>query len=251
VRTRPLKQARDWGYQRVGCGATTIVLDAAPPPVSRLAAGGCASTLAFELSDGPHRLVVNCGGARGGAALPGDLGEALRTTAAHSTLIIADSNSTAIHADGSLGRGVGEVELDRQELDTGSRLEASHDGYARRHGLLHKRQLQLSADGRELRGEDVLLPSGRRRKGETAGFAVRFHLAPGVEITPTADGLGALLRIAEGALWQFRCRGGALAIEDSLWVDPNGRARSTSQLVVSGEAPSGGASVGWMFKRAG
>ena len=44
VRTRPLRQARDWGYQRLACGQTRIVIDAAPPPVSRLAAGGCAST---------------------------------------------------------------------------------------------------------------------------------------------------------------------------------------------------------------
>ena len=31
--------------------------------------------------------------------------------------------------------------------------------------------------------------------------------------------MGALLRIERGALWQFRCRGGTLSIEESLWVD--------------------------------
>jgi uncharacterized heparinase superfamily protein len=250
VRARPLRQARDWGYQRMSGGATTLVLDAAPPPVARLAAGGCASTLAFELSDGPHRLVVNCGGGSD-SALPPDLARGLRTTAAHSTLIVADSNSTAIHADGTLGRGVTEVELDRQELDTGSRIEASHDGYARRHGFLHKRQLSLGGDGKELRGEDVLLPHGRKRRADAKAFAVRFHLAPRVETTPTADGMGALLRIADGALWQFRCRGGTLSQEDSIWIDPEGRPRRTTQLVVSGEAAAGGASISWLLKRAG
>ena len=252
IRTRPLRQARDWGYQRLSCGATALVLDAAPPPITRLAAGGCASTLAFELSDGPHRLIVNCGGARGLGVLPGDLAAGLRTTAAHSTLTLADSNSTAIHADGSLGRGVVEVELDRQEAEGGSRLEVSHDGYVRRFGLAHRRQLLLSGDGRELRGDDTLLPAGRSVRGRnTAAFAIRFHLAPGVEASATADGLGALLRIAEGALWQFRCRGGALAIEDSLWIDPTGRPRGATQLVVSGEAPVGGTSIGWLLRRAG
>lgn len=250
VRTRPLRQAREWGYQRVHSGQSVLVLDAAPPPVSRVASGGCASTLAFELSDGPHRLIVNCGGGRGGMTLPNELSEGLRTTAAHSTLVIADSNSTAIHLDGSLGRGVGEVELDRHEQENVSRIEASHDGYVRRHGFLHRRQLMLSSDGRELRGEDVLLPA-RRRKPATRVFAIRFHLAPGVEVTSTADGMGALLRIAEGALWQFRSRGGLLGVEESLWIDPAGRPRPTTQLVVTGEAPAGGASVGWLLKRAG
>ena len=251
VRSRPLRQARDWGYQRLSAAQTTLVLDAAPPPIARLAAGGCASTLAFELSDGPRRLIVNCGGSRGAGTLPPDLVAALRTTAAHSTLILSDTNSTAIHDDGSLGRGVVEVELDRQELESGSKLEVSHDGYARRHGFVHRRQLLLSGDGRQLTGEDVLTPSGRKRRTDAIDFALRFHLHPGVEVTSTADGMGALLRIHDGALWQFRCRGGTLNVEDSIWIDRTGRPRATNQLVVSGESPAGGTNVGWLFKRAG
>lgn len=251
VRTRPLRQARDWGYQRLVAAQTTLVLDAAPPPVARLAAGGCASTLAFELSDGPHRLIVNCGGARGAATLPGELAEALRTTAAHSTLILSDTNSTAIHADGSLGRGVIEVELDRQENDAGSRVEVSHDGYVRRHGFVHRRQLLLSVDGRQLTGEDALIPAGKKRARDDLGFALRFHLHPHVEVSNTADGMGALLRIAEGALWQFRCRDGTLAIEESLWIDRLGRPRASTQIVVSGTTPADGASIGWVLRRAG
>lgn len=251
VRARPLRQARDWGYQRLAGGASIVSLDAAPPPVLRLADGGCASTLAFEMSDGPHRLIVSCGGARHrGATLPAALAEALRTSAAHSTLVLNDANSTALHPDGSLGRGVGAVEVERQELESGSRIEASHDGYVRRHGLSHRRLLALSADGRELRGEDMLIPAGRR-KSQAAPFALRFHLGPRVEATPTADGQGALLRIEGGPLWQLRVKGAALAIEDSLWVDPAGRARPTSQLVAQGEAPAGGASISWLLKRAG
>ncbi len=248
VRTRPLRQARDWGYQRLAAGGTIVVVDVAPPPASRLGGRGCASTLAFELSDGDQRLVVNCGG---GTALPSDLVQGLRTTAAHSTLALADRNSTAILDDGSLGAGVGAVELDRQEMDGGSRLDAAHDGYAKRLGFLHKRTLVLSANGRELRGEDALLPAPRRRKTTGAAFAIRFHLAPGVEVTPTADGQAALLRIDHGPLWQFRCRGGTLSVEESLWIDANGRPRPTTQFVISGEATAGGASVGWLLKRAG
>ena len=61
VRTRPLRQARDWGYQRITAGATVVQIDAAPPPVSRIPGVGCASTGAIEISDGEDRLIVNCG----------------------------------------------------------------------------------------------------------------------------------------------------------------------------------------------
>ena len=141
--------------------------------------------------------------------------------------------------------------MDRQEAEVGSRIEASHDGYARRYGFVHRRSMSVGPDGREIRGDDVLVPAQVRRKGQAATFAVRFHLGPDVEVSPTADGSGALLRISEGALWQFRSHGGALVIDDSLWVDGNGRIRATQQLVISGEVPAGGASVSWAFRRAG
>jgi uncharacterized heparinase superfamily protein len=227
-----------------------VVADCAPPPASRFARGGCASTLGFEMADGQHRLIVNCGGDRPWQAMPRDIREALRTTAAHSTLVLADSNSTAIHLDGTLGRGVSEVELDRQEQENASRIEASHDGYVRRFGLVHRRKLALASDGRELAGEDVLLPSGSAKSGATVGFAVRFHLAPGVEATATADGMAALLRIGGGTAWQFRCRGGSLTIEESIWIDERGRPVASAQLVVTGETPPGGTSLNWVIRRA-
>ncbi|APW73650.1 MULTISPECIES: heparinase II/III family protein [Sphingopyxis] len=252
VRTRPLKQARDWGYQRLVANKVVLLADAAPPPIARVTEAGCASTLAFELSDGAERIVVNCGGAAlTGATIPAELARGLRTTAAHSTLVVADSNSTAILPNGSLGKGVTEVELDRHETPQGSRLEMSHDGYARRHGLIHRRLLILSPNGRELRGEDMLLPAPRSRRKGDKHFALRFHLGRNISASLTADRLGALLRIAGGPLWQFRASEGTLAVEESLWVDGEGRPHPTEQLVVTGSAPAGGVSIGWIFKHIG
>jgi uncharacterized heparinase superfamily protein len=251
VTTRPLRQARGWGYQRMSAKHGVVVLDAAPPPPSRALKGGCASTLAFEFSDGQNRLVVNCGGAGmdSGALSPG-LVNALRNTAAHSTLALGDRNSTAILDDSSLGKGVTQVECSRDEAGGVVTVEATHDGYVKRFGLAHQRRLTLSADGQELEGEDVLLGEGRKRRGNPIPFAVRFHLAPGVEVTSTADGQGALLRIKGGNVWQFRCRGGRLAIDESLWIDGSARQHPSTQLVITGETPPEGMTIGWRFKRA-
>jgi uncharacterized heparinase superfamily protein len=248
---RPLRQARGWGYQRVTAKSSTLVFDSAPPPATRALSGGCASTLAFEFSDGADRLIVNCGGVgEASDALPADLVMALRTTAAHSTLTLGDRNSTAIHDDGSLGKGVAQVEMSRNETAGIARVEATHDGYVRRFGLIHQRQLILSPDGRELRGEDSLTGQGRKRRAAPVPFAVRFHLAPSVEVTTTADGQGALLRIRGKTLWQFRCRGGALSVEESLWMDGEARPRATLQLVVAGETPPDGMTISWQVRRA-
>jgi len=251
LRARPLRNARGWGYQRMSALGTILVIDAAPPPPQKMAEHGCASTLAFELSDGSQRLVVNCGGPGPlPTELPDELVQGLRTTAAHSTLVLADTNSTNILDEGALGKGVDDVTIERSEDNDASRLEASHDGYVRGFGLIHKRSLMLGNDGKELRGADQLIAKGRKKIREAAPYAVRFHLAPGVEATITADGMGAILRSKGAPPWNFRCRGGNLATEESLWIDGRGRAQRTSQLVIVGEVSALGGEIGWQFRRA-
>jgi uncharacterized heparinase superfamily protein len=251
LRARPLRQARGWGYQRMSALGTILVVDGAPPPQKKMAEHGSASTLAFELSDGGQRLVVNCGGPGPlPTDLPDELVQGLRTTAAHSTLVIADTNSTNIQADGSLGRGVEDVTIERAEDNDSSRLEASHDGYVRAFGLVHKRSLMLGNDGKELRGADQLQPKGRKKIRESVAYAARFHLAPGVEPTITADGMGAILRSRGAPAWNFRCRGGNLVTEESLWIDGRGKPLRTMQLVIVGEVSALGGEIGWQFRRA-
>ncbi|HUQ14229.1 MAG TPA: heparinase II/III family protein [Novosphingobium sp.] len=261
VRARPLRDARQWGYQRVTAGpprsATVLVVDAAPPPLARHARDGCASTLAFELSAGAQRLIVNCGGAAfAGGAIPIRLAQGLRATAAHSTLVLDDSNSTAVLIGGKLGAGVSEVELDRRQIagDGGkgaTRIEASHDGYAARFGLTHRRILMLRDDGGELRGEDLLVPVGRRARRAKVGFALRFHLGPNVSAHLSDDRQGVALALADGSHWQFRSGSDAakVALDDSLWIDGQGRPQGARQIVVSGLVSRGGGSFAWLFKK--
>ena len=250
LRARPLRQPRGWGFHRLSALGTVVVVDAAPPPPTRAAPSGCASTLAFEMSDGAQRLIVNCGGP---APLPSEapleLIDALRTTAAHSSVTVADTNSTAILADGSLGKGVSDVLVDRSEDSDSSRLTASHDGYQRAFGLLHSRTLALGNDGKELRGRDELVAKGRRRAKGGTGFAVRFHLAAGIEPTLTADGMGAILRSPGAPPWNFRSRSNAIGVEESLVVDGRGNPQRSMQLVINGETSGEGADVQWQLRR--
>ena len=251
LRARPLRQARGWGYQRLSALGTIVVLDAAPPPPPKWPRSGCASTLAFEMSDGAQRLVVNCGGPGPlPTASPASWSQGLRTTAAHSTLVLADPNSTAILADGSLGKGVEDVELVRSEDNDGSRLEASHDGYVRGFGLVHKRSLMLGNDGKELRGEDQLIAKGRKKIRESAAYAVRFHLAPGSRgDRSTADGMGAILRSQGAPPWQFRCRGGKLG-DRGQPVDRRPRPAAAHDPARHRRRSRGmGGEIGWQFRR--
>ena len=261
VRTRPLREVRQWGFQRVTAQKSLLLFDAAPPPLARHARMGCASTLAFEFSAGAHRIVVNCGGAAcAGGLVPVRLEQGLRATAAHSTLVLDDANSTAVLISGKIGSGVSEVDIDRRTLEgdavdkggrggRATRLEASHNGYAARYGPVHRRILILRDDGSELRGEDLLVPTGRKGKRGKVAFAIRFHLGPNIEIGLSEDGQGVGMALPDGSYWQFRAAGGEVAIEDSLWIDGQGRPVPIQQLVVSGLVSRGGGNFAWLLKK--
>ena len=249
VRARPHRQALDWGYQRVNAGQSVLLVDAGPPPNAKQALVGCSSTLAFEFSFAAQRIIVNCGGAGlVGANIPVSLARGLRTTAAHSTLCVDDSNSTAILANGQLGRGVVEVGLERREVDQATRIEASHDGYARAYGHAHKRILILRSDGLELRGEDILLPEPKAKQREQVDVHVRFHLGPDIQVALDTGSPAAVLRLPDGTSWTFASTGGALSVEDSIWVDEQGRPHPSQQLVITAEAPKGGITIGWLLR---
>jgi len=260
VRTRPLKEIRQWGFQRLTGGQVTVQIDAAPPPKPRHTRFGCASTLALEMSDGAHRLIVNCGGASvAGGQVPSRIEQGLRATAAHSTLVLDNSNSTAVLINGQLGKGVEQVEVEHRIMRSkgaeAARIEASHDGYGARFGLTHKRILMLRGDGDELRGEDILLPTSSKGKRGKIDFAIRFHLGPSVEARLAEDKRGASLLLPNGNLWQFRMGaddgGAVLALEESLWVDGEGRPHPILQLVIQGMTSRGGGQFSWLLKKMG
>ena len=184
-----------------------------------------------------------------GAAIPAALARGLRTTAAHSTLCINDTNSTAILPGGQLGKGVAEVGLERRDVDSATRIEASHDGYVRGFGYNHSRLLILRSDGMELRGEDTLLPKGKPKDGTPVH--VRFHLGADIELTPTDRPQTALLRMADGSSWAFAAAGGVLSVDDSLWVDEEGRPHPTRQLVIAADTGKGGLTIGWQLRHLG
>lgn len=242
----------DWGYQNLSGGHSIVVMDVAPPPYADANASSCASTLAFELSDGPCRLVVNCGGAAH-ALVPHGTRAGLRSTAAHSTLTLGDYNSSSVEVRGGLGkRGVRTVDVERTQTEGFKSIAASHDGYARHYGVKHHRKLSLRTDGAVLQGEDWLSPAPGKARSASENMVIRFHLGWGVGVERSADesAPGHFLTLPDGGRWHFALEGGTCHIENSLWVDEQGWPHTTQQLVILAQALSD-AHVQWQFSRLG
>jgi uncharacterized heparinase superfamily protein len=239
----------DSGFQRLAASRTLVICDCGAPPAGRRDAGpgglargadrfAHAGTLAFEMSVGRDRLIVNCGAAP--AAEPA-WRDALRATAAHSTLVLADTHSSELRPEG-LGRRVETVEADRQDSNGAQWLEAAHDGWLRQYGVRHRRRLYLSESGDDLRGEDLLEAD---REVRPPGFVVRFHLHPTVVASLQQSESGVLLRLPSGAGWRLHATGARVSIEESVYLA--GELRRSQQVALHAEP--GTTSVQWQISR--
>lgn len=250
-----VSHARESGFFRLAAGRSVLLCDAgAPPPAphDRLAHAGC---LSFELSSGRQRLIVNCGSGR----LRGpDWQHAMRTTAAHSTLVVDDKSSCRFRHGAALRllgegitRGPHVVEASQTRQDGRQWIEVGHDGYAAAFGLLHRRRLYLDENGTDLRGEDRLepAPGGSTPVLAKVPFAIRFHLHPDVHAARDAVADAIVLSLPDGESWSFRARGGETALEDSIYLGMAEAVRPTQQIVVAHVAGALGATVNWALQR--
>lgn len=238
------------GYERVAGRRLTLVIDVGPPPPPGLSDGAHAAPLAFELSCGHDRLIGACGAGQG---LGPEWRRVARATAAHSTLVVDDQNAWAFVADRLLGMRPAlpppDTQATRNEAGGQVWLEASHNGYAGRFGLIHRRNLWVSADGDEIRGEDRIEPRGRGA-GRSLPFALRFHLGQGVQASLTGDGTTALLRSPGGEGWRLQALGAPLALVESVDMAEPGAHRRAEQLVLAGTLDSGRVTLRWQIARA-
>ena len=265
------------GFARLSRARATVVLDAAAPPAGVAAAHAHASTLGIEFTSARHPIVVNCGSGR---MFGQAWARASRATACHSTLTLTGLSSAKLLPPD--GQGHERLTLLPQKVWAGQcdaegnllpndapppspRLPATilsgHDAWEGTHGLSHLRELYLSPDGDELRGEDTLAALDIAGQGrldqlltnlpEGIGFEIRFHLHP--DIDAVQDGDAARLMLPGGEEWYFsHDLVGELRLEPTAWLEPGLTApRPGVQIVLTHRLTGHAIQIGWTFMRAG
>ena len=253
VRGQPFLYAPHSGYQRLAAGRSLVILDCGAPPPPALSMHAHAGCLALEFGAHGNRLVVNCGAEKDdGSRWAG----ALRTTAAHSTVTLADTSMLPILSPGLardlLGARIAafpaRVATERHETPHGWRVEAAHEYYVPEFGVVHERMLTLSPHGTRLTGSDRLLRQPSRRRRAAVPFAIRFHIHPDVRVSPSLSG-DILLKLPNGEGWRFR-HSGNVSIEESVYAGHDG-ARRTEQLVLTGQVANEPVESAWVFEQIG
>ncbi len=248
---QPFRALPHMHYQRLANGPTVILVDTGMPASLELSRSAHAGCLAFEMSSGRNRFVVNAGSPRFASA---SYRQMARATAAHSTTVLNETSSVRLSQSDYLGpvmvEGPTSVRVLRSEDPQGDdRLEASHDGYIPAFGVLHHRHLRLSADGGRISGCDFFLKADGSLPGESnRGQAVtRFHIHPAIDLIQAGRNQ-VLLKAADGETWLFAVEGHeAVVSEDIFFADASG-IRSSEQIEVSFPL-AGPAEIDWQFIR--
>lgn len=226
---RPLLVAPHSGYCRLAHRSGLIILDAGVP-------NECNSPLAFEFSDGPHRIFSNCGMPRSASVA---WQKAAADIAAHNTVEVASY-------------GGGAQSLPRAEVITspqGSLLNCINEISGKPGKIAHKRSIFLSQAGSDLRGEDSIVQS--HSKGalpKQLDFTIRFHLHPGAKATSTRKGTRIVVMLANRTAWQFSARGGTMSLEESVFLGDDLGPRKAQQIVIRGSTDNS-APVKWALRR--
>lgn len=155
------------GYVRAARGGAIALLDVAPVGPDYLPAHAHADTLSFELSVRGQRVIVNGGTSCYGA---GEQRQRERGTAAHSTVQVAEADSSEVWSGFRVGRRArpGPVSIEAR------RVCCSHDGYRFLPGRPEHRRCWRIGLG-ELAVDDAVTTS------ELAATA-RYILAPGLRL---------------------------------------------------------------------
>ena len=95
-----------------------------------------------------------------------------------------------------------------------------------------KRKLSISASGK----------TDRR-------FVIRFHLHPAVRASLVQEGNSVLLRLAGGDGWRFRASGGAIGLQESVYLGVRDAVKRCEQIVIAAATENGEGQVKWAFSR--
>ena len=221
------------GFERMTAGRSIIIVNCVNSNKSKYK-----GALSFEMSIGRDKLITNCGPAPNNDE---KWIKALSSTAAHSTLVLENTNSSSIEQN-----RIAKITVDRKAETGNEIINVSHDGYKSLYASTHKRKLKLDSRGINLQGTDIIL------SGPNIKFKIHFHVHYRVNLQLTRNKERILLLLPSGG-WEFYIINSNIefdiTIEPSIYIEDNGEKKNTNQFTISGETINSGAQIEWRLTK--
>jgi len=203
-----------------------IFFDVVQPNKDKISSNLNAGTLSLELSGFGEKIFTNCGASESFGKNP----EYLRYSAAHSTIILQNTNISEIRERNPHIKFPQSVVFRKESNPYQEILEGSHNGYLKRFNKIIKRKLIIFKNSDKLIGEDSFI--SYKDSSDRFIFHIRFHLAENMTFNFTNNKKNIILKTKLNNIWLFKSEM-ELVVEDSILVDKN-VTKPTKQIVVKG-----------------
>ena len=200
-----------------------------------------AGSLAIEISSYGEKIITNCGGSEIGGKNPAYL----KYSAAHSTIILDNTNISEINENRLNRNFIKKVNIETKDNENLLVLSGTHNGYVKNFKKICKRTLFVSKERELLRGEDTIISTKSIVKKNV--YHLRFHLMPEISTTMTENKKNIIIKTKKGNIWMFRSNK-EMIIEKSIFVRDD-IANETTQIVISGVTSSLKTKVEWSLEK--
>ncbi len=200
-----------------------------------------AGTLSFEISAYGEKIITNCGASENSGKNP----EYLRYSAAHSTVILQNTNISEIKENNVHLKYPQNVSFTSDDLGDKFIFEGSHNGYEKKFSKIIKRKITIDKLNDKIEGEDIIISS--KNKNEKIIYHVRFHLMPNISFNITNGKKNIILKSPLNNVWLFKSDS-ELVIEDSIYVD-NNTTKHIQQIVIKGVTNKNKEVIKWSLEK--
>ena len=200
-----------------------------------------AGSLSIEISAYGEKIITNCGGSEVGGRNPAYL----KYSAAHSTIILDNTNISEIKENNLNREFIKKVNLETKEDKSLLILSGTHNGYLTNYNKICKRTLTISKKKELLKGEDTIIST--KSIIEKNVYHIRFHLMPELATTITENKKNIIIKTKKNNVWIFKSNK-EMIIEKSIFVR-NDIANETNQIVISGVTSSLNSKVEWSLEK--
>ncbi len=185
-----------------------------------------AGTLSIEVSGYGEKIFTNCGASESFGKNP----EYLRYSAAHSTIVLQNTNISEIKEGNPHIKFPQSVVFRKEANNNVEIFEGSHNGYIRKFNKIIKRKIIIKKNKNEIAGEDTFL-SNKDLKNRMI-YHIRFHLAEDISYNFTNSKKNIILKTKLNNIWLFKSDI-ELLVENSILVD-NNLTKPIKQIVIKG-----------------
>ncbi|MDA7814407.1 heparinase II/III-family protein [Candidatus Pelagibacter sp.] len=219
------------GYAILKNKKIILAMDIGPSPIISQSNNYQSGALSFEIISSGKKLISNSGYF---ANKRNKLNKLSKSTALQSTLIIEDYSSCSFKKREISGyvidQGLKIINKNVVFEENYWKILASHDGYLKKFGSIHNREIEFYPEQTKFVGTDKII---RNNKDKNVKFDIRFHLDPGSKVMKTQDNKSILIELEDEG-WKFSCDKFDISIDNGLYFGNKNSYKENHNIFISG-----------------